>query len=243
MAAENPLVNEEILEKIRKVQGYLKSDNVNEAAVAAAKLSEMLLRYNLTLEDIPGAQKKADPFVNVKSDTETLRLPQWRELLANSIAKANLCKCVTTRSGIAWLGRESNVEVAQFIYETCANDLLRIADGLWYAIKAALPGEDLVHGKQWKHDFMMGAADGVKQKLEAERARLQQEANVNALIIRNSRELAVFTHQQYPHLTSGSYYHRGNNAYALGVQTGRNIEFKSGVGSGGAAGVKRLGRG
>ena len=91
----NSPVDERILDKIRKVQGYLQSNDPNEAAVAAAKLSEMLLRYNLTLSDIPREERAKDPFVNITTDAERKRMPEWRITLGYSIAKANLCKVIT----------------------------------------------------------------------------------------------------------------------------------------------------
>jgi hypothetical protein len=239
-------VNETILEKIRKVQGYLKSDNANEAAVAAAKLTEMLLKYNLSLEDIPEEQRKADPFGRSYTDQESNRLADWRITLANSIARANLCRVVISGSSLQWLGRESNLQVAQYIYETCANDLQRICDGLWYAIADLIkdmPKEERIHGKTWKADFLAGAAVGVQQKLREETETWRNSApNANALITTNDSELALYMRQIFP----AGLGHRsgptvaGGNAYGLGVKTGRNVSFKTGVGAGGSSGPRQI---
>lgn len=238
-------VNETILERIRKVQGYLQSDNPNEAAVAAAKLSELLIKYNVDLADIPESAKPNDPFVNFATDEDTRRLAEWRITLASAIAKANLCRVVISYSHLQWLGRQSNIEVAQYIYETCANDLQHICDGLWYAIRDLLkndPDVKLMHGKTWKSDFLMGAAKGVAQKLREETLRWQQEnVNVNALIVQNDKELAAYTRSQFPYLsTHSAKFSLGGSAYGLGVTTGRNISFKTGVGSGGSNAVRQL---
>ncbi len=241
-----PELNETILDRIRKVQGYLRSDNPNEAAVAAAKLSELLIKYNIELSDIPAEQRAADPFVNRTSDTETNRLPEWRITLAVAVAKANLCTIVISGSHLQWMGRGSNVEVAQYIYETCATDLQRIADGLWYALRDMLkddPSIKLIHGRTWKADFLRGAADGVRAKLQEETERwVESNQSVSALMITNSRELSVYKHSQYPSLLrhSGGGYSRGSNSYGLGVETGRNISFKTGVGAGGSSGTKLI---
>jgi hypothetical protein len=240
-------IDDTILEKIRKVQGYLQSDNPNEAAVAAAKLSEMLIKYNLDLSDIPEASRPVDPFANVATDNEGKRLADWRIDLASAIARANLCKIVISGSRLQWLGRQSNIEVAQFIYETTARDLQNICDALWYAIRDLLkddPTANLMHGKTWKHDFMTGAAFGVKDKLQQERQRWEQEnANVTALIVTNDRELAIYTRSQYPSLSSSGRggMSRGGNAFGLGRETGRNVQFKTGVGAGGSNAQRRIG--
>jgi len=241
-------IDDTILQRIRKVQGYLKSDNPNEAAVAAAKLTELLIKYNIDLEDVPAEQRKTDPFVNVASDTETNRLPDWRITLGISISKANLCKVIISGSHLQWLGRKSNVEVAQYIYETCARDLQNICDGLWYAIRDLLKDDDtfsIMHGKAWKAEFLKGAATGVRMKLEDEtRVMRAENENVNALMVTNDRELSGYVHNQYPRLG----HHqgvaaRGGNAYGVGVQTGRNVSFRTGVGAGGNTSQRRLGKG
>ena len=233
-----------LLERIRKVQGYLKSDNPNEAAVAAAKLSELLMKHNISLSDIPESERPVDPFVNTATDGEK-RLADWRVTLAGAIARANLCGIVVSGSSIRWLGRKSNVEVAQYIYETCANDLQRICDGLWYAIFDLLKKDgttDIIHGKTWKADFLQGAAKGVQEKLREEFGQWTANANANAMITTNKYELAMFTHLEYPYL--GSYGHGvrvGGNAYGLGVKTGRNVSFRTGVGAGGGSSTKQIG--
>jgi hypothetical protein len=238
------MVEESILDKIRKVQGYLKSDNPNEAAVAAAKLTDLLIKHNLSMSDIPDAARPVDPFVNVATDTDSKRLADWRITLGGAIAKANLCKVVINGSRLQWLGRQSNIEVAQYIYETCANDLQRICDGLWYAIYDLLKDDpDRINGKTWKRDFLAGAAVGVRQKLAEETERwIEENANVNALIVTNGRELAMYTYSQYGQLghRSGGYT-SGGNAYGLGVKTGRNVSFRTGVGAGGGSAQKRIG--
>lgn len=243
----NPDIDDTILDRIRKVQGYLKSDNPNEAAVAAAKLSELLLKYNLELSDIPEKERPKDPFANTATDNEGKRLADWRITLASSIARANLCRIVISGSTIRWLGRQSNVEVAQYIYTTCADDLQRICDGLWIAIydllkQGGVDKEDRIHGKTWKADFLAGAANGVKQKLREEMDQwISENDNVNALITVNDRELANYVRAQYPSLgsrSSGST--MGGSAYGLGVNTGRNISFKTGIGAGGSNATRQI---
>ena len=246
-------IDDTILDKIRKVQGYLKSDNPNEAAVAAAKLTEMLVKYNLTLSDIPESERKADPFSLSHTDKE-YRLTEWRITLASAVARANLCRIVIENRGsqkadyLSWVGRQSNIEVAQYIYETCAADLQRICDTLWYAIfdlTKDLPPENRIHGKTWKLQFMEGAAIGVQTKLREETAAWQSsDTNVNALITTNANELQAYMNQMFGRLGSHSGgMSSGGNAFGLGVKTGKNISFKTGVGTGGSSGPRQIGSG
>ena len=244
----NEPIDDTILEKIRKVQGYLKSYNPNEAAVAAAKLTEMLLKHNIDISQIPQSERKRDPFTKQTIRTETKQqIPEWKISIGFSVAKANLCRMVTSYDSreVYFLGRESNVEVTQFIYETCTRDLQAMADTFWYVIKDVLKGDgtETIHGRTWKMQFLTGAAAGVQQKLREEIERWRNEnTNANALIVTNDSELQVYMKSIFPNLGthSSSSYVRGGNAYGLGVATGKNIQFKTGVGHGGATGPKQI---
>lgn len=244
------MVEDSILERIRKVQGYLASDNPAEAAVAAAKLSELLIRHNLSMSDIPTEDRtRDDPWINSATDLDgSKKLTDWRITLGAAIARANLCKVIISGSHLQWLGRTSNVEVAQYIYETCGNDLQRIADGMWYAIRDLLRQngqESSVNGRTWKSTFLMGAAVGVKQKLEDEHKSWQQsDVKITALIVTNDRELSDFVHSEYPRLgysNRSSGYAQGGNAFGLGVATGKSMSFRQGIGAGGGSAQRRIG--
>lgn len=240
-------IDESILEKIRKVQGYMKSDNPNEAAVAAAKLTEMLIKHNIDLSQIPTTERVRDPFVmhDIKTDNRQ-RIPEWKVTIGFTVAKSNLCRMILSYDGreMHWLGRESNVEVAKFIYDTCTRDLQYMADNLWLAIKAALAatGETTIHGRTWKVDFLDGAAVGVQKKLREEMAKWRGDnTEVNALIVLNDKEVDTYVRSMFPSLGSHSGKNvRSSNAYGLGVIAGQNITFKSGVGHGGSTGPKQI---
>ena len=245
----NENVDATILEKIRKVAGYLKSDNPNEAANAAAKLSELLLKYNLDASQIPQSERVHDPFITDRVYHK--RLEDWRIDLAHAIAKANLCRIVLSQSTLVWLGRKSNVEVAQYINDTVVADLERLASVFWLVIKQAYQDNqneldfNLMHGRTFKQQFYVGAVKTIKERLQVDLTELQAgDGNIRALVVRNDSELNDYTRSVFPHLgyrtarqsVSGS-------AYSLGRAAGANVQFKTGIGSGGANGTRRIGSG
>lgn len=241
-----PEVDETILEKIRKVAGYTTSSNPNEAAVAAAKLSAMLLKYNLDASQIPHKAKDTNQF---KRETSIYKmLPEWHIDLAIAVAKANLCKVVISGSNLVWLGREHNLEVAKYIFDYVRGDLERLAELFWYAVKFAASGDPtmkLPHGRVWKQGFYRGAVDAIRTRLLAELQEQRVDTNMNALIVRNDSELKEYVHSQFPSLGFRTARNVGNHlgGYAAGQAAGNSVQFRGGIGSGGSESQRRLGSG
>ena len=239
-------VDQSILDKIRKVAGYTQSSNANEAAVAAAKLTEMLLKYNLDRSEIPTEEQIDDPFTNERQ-AFGLRAVEWKIDLAVTIARANLCKVVISGPAITWLGRASNVEVARYIFDTVTADLERLADGMWRAVRAwakTQPDIEMPHGKTFKQQFFDGANDAIRLRLSTETQRLIEAPKMNALIVVNTQELNEYTRTVFPFLTSRQAPVRNSGGgYTLGKAAGSAVQFKTGIGAGGSSAPKRIGGG
>ncbi len=120
------MVDEKILDKIRKVAALTTSSNQGEAANAAAMLTALLLKHNLDISQIPTEAKATDNFTRYDTNSTTSQaLPSWKINLAWAISRANLTRVVLTNEHhtLAWMGRESKVEVAEFIWFTTCADL------------------------------------------------------------------------------------------------------------------------
>lgn len=236
-------VDATILEKIRRVAAYTQSSNANEAAVAAAKLTEMLLKYNLQQSDIPGEKAPDDPFA--RTTEEHAKLPEWEITLSGAIARANLCTIVISGSNLVWMGRTHNLEIAQYINHTVKADITHLCDSMWLAIREILVGQDnVINGRTWKASFYAGAASEIKKRLAVEVDDLRQaDDNMNAMIVVNDKALEQYKHSQFPNLG----YHSGGRAtahggaFGLGQQAGKSVSFRTGVGAGGSAAQRRIG--
>lgn len=245
------MVEESILEKLKKIQSHVNENkNVNEAANAAAALTAMLLKYNLSLDDLEAyAAKKKKNIISKMKEGRTRNRSNWEIHLANVIANANLCYIITHGNDIEWFGTDSNIEVAQYITDTATRDIQHIADNTWTAILLARQGKikfDLtyelktIHGKEWKNTFYFGAIAGIRERLKKEVEELKQIPNMNAMIVLNDQEIKDAVKAKYPVLRSTNYSYKDNSGFGAGKRFGSQYQFKTGVGSGGASSTKQL---
>lgn len=113
---------EKILSKVKKLLALAESPNEHEAALAAARAQELLLRHNLSMKDI-------------KTETEVVVLdaskdaPIWKINLLFRVCKAFYCESFTkdTRSLII-IGSKADAEVALFTYKYLYDTVLRLTD-------------------------------------------------------------------------------------------------------------------
>lgn len=117
-------VDSKTVDKIKKLLALSKSSNENEAAVAAQRASELLLKFNLTEEDF---RSTSDFSTDLKSEQVLMSHDHdeviWKSLLLSGVASLNLCECmhVTPNKGYPgaiWiLGREHNITIFKLIGE------------------------------------------------------------------------------------------------------------------------------
>lgn len=259
--------DEKIIEKIRKLLALATSSNEHEAALAAAKAQDLLFRHNLEMSQIERAgMTRPDPYTTIYE--QNITRAEWKIDLANSVARANLCKIILSRGTIVWMGKESNLEVAQFVNATLVQDLERIANEKWalmlgirnlieknpelinspqfaeYMTPQQIRELQDIHGKAWKNSFYMGAVIAIRERLLANLETIKASAsNMNALIVVNGNELANYVHQQFPrlgtHYGGSSTIHGG--AYSMGKAAGATLQFRNGIGSGGNHGTRQIG--
>jgi hypothetical protein len=240
---------EAILTKIKKLLALATSDNENEAALAASKAQTLLIEYNISREDLDNFnnaehEKVVEVWVDGKNKHNR---SAWYDSLAYIVAKANLCTTLISGNGIIWIGKKTNIEVAQYIFENLVRDLARICDNAWSIILKIQKLDRTypkVHGKIWKNNFYHGANQAISERLRANLTQLKAVDNVNALVVRNDIELNEFMHIKHPRLT---YLHNSMNSnrsgFDAGKSAGRSVQFRSGIGAGGSSGPKLLGKG
>jgi len=241
--------NEAILSKIQKLLALATSDNANEAAIAASKAQELLIEYNLSEEDLENFNStKHEKVIQVSmAGKNAHRRSAWYDSLAYTVSKANLCTLLISGPNLIWIGKKTNIEVAQFIFENLVRDLSRICDSAWeiiLAIQKLDPKIEPVHGKTWKNNFYHGANQSISERLTANLRQLKEADKVNALVVHNDYELKEYMGINYPRLR-----HLYNNlnsnrsGFESGKQAGRSVQFRSGIGAGGSSGPKLLGKG
>lgn len=241
------MADEAILSRIQKLLALATSDNVNEAELAASKAQELLLEHNISEDELNSfSSEKNERVIEIRTKGKNARnRSNWSIALADIVARANLCSIITSGAGLIWIGKKTNLEVAQYIFDNLVNDLTRIADLEHYKYKQTTPHYAQIHGKTWKNSFYYGANQSIRERLNTNLEQLTaSREDMNALVVRNDIELKEYIQKQYPYLSYNSHrFNRDRSGFAAGQAAGRSVSFRTGIGAGGSSGPKLLGRG
>jgi hypothetical protein len=121
-------VSQELIEKIKKIQALAEKGSMGEAENAAAMLSRLLVKHNLTLADIP---KDDARYQGIGYDTmDGHDVGSWRAELMYQLAKHHFCQIIAynTTDGIKWVlvGKKANQGVVRQMYEWLEEQISRL---------------------------------------------------------------------------------------------------------------------
>lgn len=243
---------ESIVIKIKKLMALSKSSNEHEAALAASKAQELLLRYNVEMSTVDNVNLNSEDtrLVSEFHELFPLNVIQWKRDLAFAVAKANLCIGVFSGNGMYFLGKKVNIDISRYLFDTIVSDIERIAEDRWKQLtqlrklQKEFPQINVfsesslkyVHAKTWKASFYVGAIEVIKVRLQENLTELQvNNDNMMALVTTEQQRLKSFFKETFPRTTTcspatASY----RAAYHSGRVAGKDIQFKRGVGSGGS---------
>ena len=180
-----------------------------EAESAAAKVQELLFKYNLDMAEVDATATQEERLVGQEffETGERKNESTWIRILYNTVARYNFCKAVYFSGAytenphgvkIAVIGRAANVEVVHYTVEWLVPNIRRMADE---SFKTYTGSEK--RGR-FKRGFLIGCVEGVGNKLYAEWQHQQQmNEKSTALVVRNDAELSQFMQDTYPKLSSG----------------------------------------
>lgn len=182
--AETPA---EVMGRIRKLMKLAGNNpNAHEAAAAAAKAQELMLRWKLDSATIAIDEPSADEPVEGYYAHEPLfsgrRIASWRIRLFTTLCSHNSCKpIITTNRGgstrgsdLRVIGARSNVEMVRWLFGYVAAEIERLA------VSAHPDGLTRGEGKTWANEFRHGAVVGVGRTLYEMSERVTAEYKATA---------------------------------------------------------------
>lgn len=236
------MADEALLAKIKKLINLSASDNVNESAAAQAKVQSLLIQHKIDMAEVEGfsLEKQEKVSQSIMKGLTKRNRTAWYNRLAHIIARANLCDLLTVGSSQIWIGKPSDMEMAQFLFSSVAHDLMQICEKDWAAYKNSDPYP--VHGKTWKNSFYNGACAVIQERLSSNLTQLKNSnEKMNALIVNNDIELKEYMNQTYPHTrTIKTNVSISRSGFDAGKSAARGLQFRTGVSSGGSLSTKLL---
>ena len=235
-----PEIEEAILTKIQKLLnlkvGAEQIGSLHEAENAAIRVTELLLKYNLELEDVTGFVKpdakdirrfNEEGIINPKNEGK------WIHALYNILCKYNFCKMITntskynTKADYAILiGTKDNVESVKFLAEQLEARIRTAEKGAWTR------NNSREKRNTFRRGFFQGAVFGIHSQLMEKRAMEQMQNNkVTALVLSRDTKLKEFIQNEFSRLTQGKANRglSGANGHSMGYETGKNMNINKGV--------------
>jgi hypothetical protein len=243
---------EKMLELLRRLKALSESKaNANEAAAAASKMQELLIKYNIELAELDAARETGADYVREFMDNDDpLTDEEWTGSLIWAVAKYNFCEAVTEwrnhKRTYALVGEPHNIEIVTFIYEYLKYEIDTLSRTTWI-VEDALGSLDSAYklkGKsgptayrsayehRWKQSFKYGAVSGVTEVLKSRWAEARSGTGTGqSLMIIKDGELATALKQFYPNLgySHASSRRLDDGGYRSGAREGRNIEIGTAV--------------
>ncbi|MAH50128.1 hypothetical protein CMI37_30185 [Candidatus Pacearchaeota archaeon] len=168
-------------EKIANLLRLAKSDNVNEAAMAAARAQRLMDKYKIevALESLADDDFPDEDIINCQDPIERLNQRcMWKTLLADSIGTANQCNVYTQGGDIKIVGRPTDINVVRYLYAYLVREVNRLCDR---DCKGC--------GRTFRNNFRLGAHSALKKKLSQQKEDTIADARQRATGVPDSRAL------------------------------------------------------
>jgi hypothetical protein len=230
-------IQEKIAKLLNKAESAKELGSLEEAAAFTAKVSELLMKYNLSLSDIKGKKDKDDVMANKinLADLHGYNKTEgdWIVQLYNCIAKFNLCRVIKINKGdslaIMLLGDKYNVETVLFISSQMVNRL-KILQRQRFKEYSESGGPE--KKGTFKRAYFIGAINAIWDKLEQQKVQMEREnSNVTTLVRTNELAIADKVEELFgDRVKSGKARKvKGQDGAGYGYQDGKNMEINKGL--------------
>lgn len=172
---DRPEASAAVIARVAKLLKLAKSDNPNEAAIAAAQAQRLMDEHRLSAASV---NVEADPMVRTRIDGQDFgRTSTWKRELSAVIGTHNGVVSINYGGRLDFVGRTSDVQVAGFLYDYLARTLDAMA-------RAAGRGK----GKAYGLAFRRGAIRTIALKLKADRGETTTGDRSTALVVQRDAE-------------------------------------------------------
>lgn len=202
---------EKIIDLIRKCLALTNSPYEREATAAAAKVQELLEKYNLSMAQV-ASDKTGTP--DMVSGDLNIFGDNWRDIVVSGVSRLSFCHTVKyndyARKGkVCILGREANVIAVYELSVWLMSQLENIAMGSYEPYVKLANGsfaKNPISARTWNRDFLIGAAHRVVQRLkELTAERHEVNPDLHALTVNLTAETDRYVREQFPRLKSYSF--------------------------------------
>lgn len=224
----------DVITKIQKLLALSKSDNANEAAVAAAQAQKLMDEYRISSMQLEAEDDPMVKAVPIYGDSRSRR-STWKGKLACTIGLHNGVYTVWYGGILTLTGAESDILITKYLFDFCVRE-----------IESVTKKECAGLGKTYANSFKLGCVHTIGQKLRQDREVTQSESdsNANAMVLASNR--LAKAKDMYDAKETKSTFVKSNfdaMANAHGQQAAKSIQIHKGIKGGDSTSALRLGSG
>jgi hypothetical protein len=194
----------DILAKIRKLLALSTSSNPHEAALAAQRAQELILKHAVSEDDLHAGDVAVETVgQDVMGGAYAGRVPSWHGHLAGALAPSFFCRVfIIPGRDILIVGRKTNREVLRATWAYLLGEITRLGDAGWKAfgeergdmyMRAMRSAGLAPDARRWKRGFAFGAIRTIGERLADAQKRLVADTTGAALVVASrTAELDAF---------------------------------------------------
>lgn len=218
-----------ILEKIKKLLALATSSNPNEAALAAQRAQELMVKYAVEESQLAGSEHVKEEIGRAILGTPYKNVSKWKALLARALSPAFFCRAFfIAKVGIVIIGRPTDREALKATFNCLEHDIEKMAAAAWAKASAEYPG----HGKSWKNAFYYGVCQTIKDRISVNTKALSTGST--AIVLANRQKEVDEYVDQHHKLTKAAPISISSHGYTAGQVAGHALNL-------GARATKALG--
>lgn len=216
-------INTALIEKIQKLLSLANSSNEHEAKLAASRASELLLKYNLSIQEV---EKHDGSYTDQVIAEGKSRLSYHQNLILDIVNAyfftRSIIRSRRTLSGmnkiVILIGLPENCKIAAYIYDY----LMQIYPKLWKEYKRSLNPN--YRDSRARRSYYLGLTTGIGRVLEESRFRVQEQTGL--VLVKDSKLDEVTTAR-----CNGTYKAPENkqidtSIYRDGIEDGKNVKLR-----------------
>lgn len=211
--------NEKIIERAKRLMALAESDNEHEAKLAAERASELLLRYNLSMQ-----QLETKDAIDEESIKFGNKRPTELKFITSILRDFFFIDCFTSGPSLVIVGTPTNIAIASYTFEF----LMRaFREGFKNYRKAT--GAGLRH----RQPYYYGLKQGITEQLRAKQRAVCQETGI--VVVKDPQIKQYLSRYNLRNVSSGRISFN-DGAISAGRSDGKNMNIMRGVGGSRASG-------
>lgn len=214
-----------IIGKIKKLLALSSSSNVNEAALAACKMQELLVRHNLDLDTVSKWQAPSSYLAHEESLACNRLTKRWKSHLCSIVAHNYFCTLLSSphSTKVMIVGQKHNIEVVRYLYAYLEREIERLA--------SVSMEDNRPRPASYIRSFCLGAAYVIGRRLAESKKSMDESEDCRALLVKSESELELAVKRIFGDVRSSKRAPTvgSEEGFRDGVVVGREIPLCDGV--------------